>query len=578
MIDKQMLLKEWKRWRINALEDYDLICEMEKIENLKDNFEDEMYDRYYKQLEFGTGGIRGEMGVGINRINIYTIARATLGYVQYLKSHRGKRVAIAYDSRIKSKLFARIAAEVFAAEGINVYIFSEIMPTPVLSYAIRCLQSDGGVVITASHNPPEYNGYKVYDKDGGQITQRMAAAIFDNIQKIDIFDDICKLSFDEALAQKKIQYIDDSLVGQYLHIVSQEALEEKKDKDIPIIYTPLNGTGKRLVQDVLHLNGFMNVTMVEEQSEPDGLFPTCPFPNPEIEEAFKLGVEYAKKTAAELVIATDPDCDRVGVAVLSNEGYKHLSGNEIGILLLDYICKRRIELDNMPNKPICMKTIVTTDLVYRIADSYGVEVRDLLTGFKYIGEQITLLEKAGEEKRFILGLEESYGYLSGTYVRDKDGVNASLLLADMVSYYKKYHKGLMDVLEEIYDKYGYWLEQQNTYLFKGAVGKVQMEKIMARIRRDMVKDDGFVGKKVKAAIDYQQQMMYLSDGKNIGTDLPASAVCKIVWEDGNSIVIRPSGTEPKLKLYLSTIGKNRESAESNIAQLSEKMKKYIYNE
>lgn len=547
MVMDEKIINEWNRWRNKKLADKDLIDELDIIKGS----EKEIFDRFYKNLEFGTGGLRGIIGVGTDRMNIYTVAKATQGYSNYLKKQiDSSSVAIAYDSRIKSDVFAKVAAGVFAANGIHVYIYPELMPTPSLSFAVRYLKCAGGIVITASHNPSQYNGYKVYGSDGCQITTETADSILAEIEVLDIFADVKELSFEEALSQEKITYIGEEVVKEYLKAVSLQTLcGDETDKGVSIVYTPLNGSGLKCVTQILEDNGFTNISVVEEQEKPDGEFPTCPYPNPEIEEALALGLRDAQKLRSDLLLATDPDCDRVGIAVRKGENYLLLSGNEVGMLLLDFICKRRIALGKMPNNPILVKTIVTIDMVRRIAEDYNVQVIEVLTGFKFIGEQIGFLEAAGEEERFILGFEESYGYLTGGYVRDKDAVGGSLLICEMLAYYKTKGIDLIDVLSELYMKYGYCLNTLHSYTFEGSEGLKKMQKIMRELRHTSLKLIGNM--KVIEVKDYLK-----------GIDrLPKSDVLKYMLERNVSIVIRPSGTEPKLKVYLSVSAENRDAAE-----------------
>ncbi|MTK06415.1 MAG: phospho-sugar mutase [Hungatella sp.] len=553
------IIKSWNEWRSLKLADEDLNLELDKIKNS----EVEITDRFYRDLEFGTGGLRGVIGVGSNRMNIYTVAKATQGYSNYLnKSVCSSSVAIAYDSRIKSDVFAKVAAEVFAANGIHVYIYPKLMPTPSLSYAVRYLKCSGGIVITASHNPSKYNGYKVYGNDGCQITTEVANSILEEIEMLDIFKDVRRVSFEEGILEGKISYIDDNVVDEYLNAVSLQSLcGEQIDKGFSIVYTPLNGSGLDCVTKILKNNGFTNISVVKEQENSDGEFPTCPYPNPEIKEALELGLRDAKESGSELLLATDPDCDRVGIAVRSGDDYVLLTGNEVGMLLLDYICKRRIALGKMPNNPILVKTIVTIDMANRIAEDYGVQVIDVLTGFKFIGEQIGFLEEKGEEDRFILGFEESYGYLTGGYVRDKDAVVGALMICEMFAYYKTMGVSLIDVLEELYKKYGYCLNTLHSYTFEGVEGFQKMQKIMKELRQNPLKDvEGF---------DVIEVRDYL-EGIN---QLPKSDVLKYMLEKNASIVIRPSGTEPKLKVYLSVSAENRNAAEKVEAVIIKRLEK-----
>ena len=555
------VLKNWNEWRNQKLEDEDLINELEKIKD-KD---DEILDRFYRDLEFGTGGLRGVIGVGTNRMNIYTVAKASQGYSNYLKKREAApAVAIAYDSRIKSDTFARKAAEVYAANGIKVYIYPELMPTPALSFAVRYLQCQGGIVVTASHNPSKYNGYKVYGNDGCQITTEAADEILNEINALDIFTDVKTIGFDSAVAQGKISYITDEVVAEYINSVSSQSLcSDDIDKRVSIVYTPLNGSGLKCVKEVLKANGFTNISVVKEQENPDGNFPTCPYPNPEIKEALELGLRNAKRLGSDLLLATDPDCDRVGIAVRHKDDYVLLSGNEVGMLLLDYICKRRIELGRMPEKPVFIKTIVTIDMAKRIAEDYGVQVIDVLTGFKFIGEQIGLLQAAREENRFILGFEESYGYLTGSYVRDKDAVDGVLMICEMFAYYKTQGLGLVEVLNRLYEKYGYCLNTLHSYTFEGAEGFQKMQKIMCKLRENPI---GLIAS--KRVIEVRDYLVGIEN-------LPKSDVMKYFLEGESSVVIRPSGTEPKIKAYLSVSSESRKDAEDTENSIREDIEKLL---
>lgn len=565
--------ERWDLWNNQRLEDQDLVEEMAGIQ------EDEaaISDRFYKELEFGTGGLRGVIGVGTNRMNIYTVAKASQGYADYLNAGGDlPSVAISYDSRIKSELFARTAAEVFAANGIRVHMFRELMPTPALSFAVRYLHCSGGVMVTASHNPAKYNGYKVYGADGCQITSKAAKEILGCINQVDAFADVKKMPFEEALADGRISMIGKTTVDAYIQAVSAEMLcGAELNRNVSIVYTPLNGTGRYCVTRALEENGFHNITVVKEQEWPDGSFPTCPYPNPEVREALELAVDYARRTDSELVLATDPDCDRVGIAVRdqSDGEYVLLSGNEVGILLLDYVCRQRIARGNMPERPVAVKTIVTIDMAKRIAADYGVELREVLTGFKYIGEQIGFLEEKGEANRFILGIEESYGYLSGAYVRDKDGVNASLLICEMFAYYKAQGRSLLDALNALYEKYGYCLNTQRSYAFEGEAGFEKMQGIMAAFREESPED--FAGKKVISVSDYRRSVTRYQDGTEEEIHLPKSNVLKFWLEDNCSLVVRPSGTEPKLKVYFSVSARDRAEADKVETLLAEAVEKRL---
>lgn len=542
--------KEYLRWLRNASED-----NME--EALKSMREDEIEDSFYKNLSFGTGGLRGIIGAGTNRMNVYTVGKATQGVAAYLlRNYEVPSVVIGYDSRVKSEVFARTAACVFAANGVKVHIWSVLNPVPTVSFATRYLKASVGIMITASHNLAKYNGYKVYAEDGCQITTEVAAEIQQEIDKVDIFTDIKNMDYENALKREMITYIPDVVLDAFIDEVKKQSVlfGEKIDKNVAIVYSPLNGTGYLPVTRVLKEAGYNNVTVVEEQCLPDGKFPTCPYPNPEVKEAMSLGMEYARKLNADLLLATDPDCDRVGIAVKDNCGkYVLLSGNQTGILLLDYICSQRIKHHKMPTDSVMVKTIVTMDLAERIAADYGVRTVNVLTGFKFIGEQIGLLEKAGKEDSYIFGFEESYGYLTGTYVRDKDGVNGAYMICEMFSYYATQGISLLDKLEELYKKYGYCLNTLHSYEFNGPAGVAKMQKIMEKFHSevgDARKIDNFAGKKIFTALDY-------SKGLN---GLPKSDVLKYLLEGNCSVVIRPSGTEPKLKVYVSVSAKTEGDA------------------
>jgi len=558
---KDNICKQYEIWLKKAVEDSDLAGELLSMKNDEDRIE----DAFYRNLAFGTGGLRGVIGAGTNRINIYTVAKASQGLADYVVRHFEKdkrRIAVSYDSRIKSDLFAQISSCVFAANGIQVLIYPELMPTPCLSFAVRELDCAAGIMITASHNPSKYNGYKVYGADGCQITTEVADEIFAEIEKLDVFDDIKKLPLAEAMANGSIRYISEDVYTSFIEQVKKQTMlgvEDEIDKSIAIVYSPLNGTGLKPILRVLGECGYTNVRVVKEQESPDGRFPTCPYPNPEIKEAMTLGIEYAKRYNADLLLATDPDCDRVGIAVKDRESdYTLLSGNEVGMLLLDYICSRRRAMGTMPKAPVAVKTVVTTDMAEQIAKHYGVRMVNVLTGFKFIGEQIGLLEKKGCEESYIFGFEESYGYLSGSYVRDKDGVNAAFLICEMFAYYASKGFSLSDKLNELYTKYGYCLNTLHSYEFEGASGFEKMQSIMEAFRQT----PSSVGdKRVRTVIDYSRGI----DG------LPASDVLKYILEDNCSFVVRPSGTEPKLKVYISVSAKTREKAAELEKQIAENL-------
>ena len=506
-------------------------------------------DRFYRELEFGTGGLRGVIGAGTNRMNVFTVGKATQGYANYLKAHfAAPSVAIAYDSRINSRLFAETAAGVFAANGIRVHIYDRLMPTPSLSFAVRDLRCSGGCVITASHNPAKYNGYKVYGPDGCQITTDAAAAIQSEIDRVDPFADVRSMPFSEALSADLAAYIGADTVERYLAAVSGASLlPEGMAQNASIVYTPLNGTGISCVPHTLRSHGFTNLLLPPEQAEPDGNFPTCPYPNPEIREALAVGLRLAEETGSELLLATDPDCDRVGAAVKTENGYRLISGNEMGVLLLDFVCRMRRENRTMPERPVAVKTIVTTPMAEKIAAHYGVELRNVLTGFKFIGEQIGRLEKENAAERFIFGFEESYGYLSGSFVRDKDAVNASLLICEMFVWYKAQGKTLADALDALYAQYGFYETKLLSFAFEGSAGFAHMTTLLDSLRSAPPAELG--GERVTATVDYDRDE----------TGLPRSNVLRFVFSGGEAVV-RPSGTEPKLKIYLTAARESRDAS------------------
>lgn len=541
--DYKSIYQTWLR----KVDDVDLSKE------LKGRNEAQIEDAFYRDLEFGTGGLRGVIGAGTNRRNIYTVAKASQGLSNYICKHypNGKRsVAISRDSRLKSDVFAKIAARVFAANGIEVHIYPQISPVPTLSFATRYLHCSAGVRVTASHNPSKYNGYKVYGEDGCQITTEAAAEVLSEIESIDIFKDIKLISYDEGFEKSLISYIPPKVLTAFIKEVKSQSLlgNESIDKNVAIVYTPLNGTGLIPVTRTLEESGYTNITVVKEQQFPNGYFPTCPFPNPEIQEAMALGRKYAKENNADLLLATDPDCDRVGIAVRDKDGnYKLISGNQTGRLLLDYICSRRIALGIRPKEPILVKTIVTSDRAEKIADHYHVKTVNVLTGFKYIGEQIGLLEKQGKESNYIFGFEESYGCLTGTYVRDKDAVDGAFRICERFAYYKSKGISLLDKLDELYKTYGYTNNSLHNYEFDGSSGFEKRQEIRKKFRSG-IKEIG--GKKVIKSFDYLPGL----DG------LPKADVLKFVLEDESSIIVRPSGTEPKLKAYISVTKESRQKA------------------
>lgn len=560
---KTNILEQYQLWVKNALMDQDVADELKAME--KDTVA--MEDAFYRNLAFGTGGLRGVIGAGTNRMNVHTVAKASQGLADYVKkffSPEQRKIAVSYDSRIKSDLFARIASGVFAANGIEVFLYSQLMPTPCLSFAVREIGCAAGIMITASHNPSKYNGYKVYGSDGCQITTEAAADILAEMEKLDIFADIKIMDFEKCVKEGLVKYISEDIYTAFIEKVkSQSVVGKEVKRNAAIVYSPLNGTGLKPVLRVLNETGYTNITVVKEQEQPDGNFPTCPYPNPEIKEAMQLGMEYAKKCNADLLLATDPDCDRVGIAVKDRKGeYTLLSGNEVGMLLLDFICARRTALGTMPEDPVCIKTIVTIDMAERIASHYGVKTINVLTGFKFIGEQIGLLEKKGKEDSYIWGFEESYGYLSGSYVRDKDAVDGAFLICEMFSYYAEQGITLLDKLNQLYQEYGYCLNTLHSYEFDGSAGFAKMQEIMQHFRGNI---ESIGPKKVTCCLDYSKGL----DG------LPKADVLKFLLEDNCSVVVRPSGTEPKLKTYISVSAATKEEAAKMEEKIINDLKRYF---
>ena len=586
--------KEYTRWCALAKGlDTDVEQELAAIRGE----EEKIQDAFYRDLAFGTGGLRGVIGAGTNRMNVYTVAKASQGLANYVRKHfaaADRRIAVSRDSRIKSDLFAETAARVFAANGIDVYMYEDIMPTPCLSFATRALHCAAGIMLTASHNPAKYNGYKVYGADGCQITTEAAAEILAEIEALDLFADIRMTDFEiagtrdtaeanvsatdivttpaagesDTPATARIFWIGEAVYTAFVENVKRQSVlgpDDSIDRNVAIVYSPLNGTGRAPVTRTLRECGYTNITLVKEQEMPDGHFPTCPYPNPEIKEAMALGMDYAERVQADLLLATDPDCDRVGIAVRRADGsYQLLSGNETGILLLDYILAQRTKHGTLPKDPVMVKTIVTMDLGERIAAHYGVETVNVLTGFKFIGEQIGRLEKEGHPERYVFGFEESYGYLTGNYVRDKDAVDGALLICEMFCFYKTQGISLLDRLQALYAEYGYCLNTLHSFTFEGSAGFEKMQKIMQRFRTEA--PTAFAGKKVEKVLDYLPGL----DG------LPKSDVLKYLLSDHCSVVVRPSGTEPKLKIYISISAENQAAAEACeaaiAAELSDRMK------
>lgn len=545
-------------WLENAVDDSDLIAELKSVAD----DENEVYERFYRELEFGTAGLRGVIGAGTNRMNIYVVRRTTQGLANFLKKKYGEAaVAISYDSRIKADYFAQEAARVLAANGIKAYISRELQPTPVLSFLVRELKCKSGIMVTASHNPAKYNGYKCYGEDSCQMTDVNAGTVYDEIQKVDIFNDVKLVDFEEGIKSGLIEWVDESVYETYLDNVQAQTVNKDicKNAGLKVVYTPLNGAGNKLVRKILARIGVEDITVVPEQENPDGNFTTCPYPNPEIREALDLGLKLSEKVGADLLLATDPDSDRVGIAVKTEDGYRLLTGNETGILLMDYVLSCRKANGTLPEKPVAVKTIVTSKLVERICEKYGCELRNVLTGFKYIGEQILGLEKNGEESRYVFGFEESYGYLAGTYVRDKDAVVASMLICEMAAYYRKNGKSLYEVMNSVYEEYGYYINRTLSFEFEGASGMEKMANIMSNLRDNPPAEVS--GIEVVATADYK-----LSVAKDLKADteevinLPKSNVLSYSLADGGAVIVRPSGTEPKIKVYLTSVGKTREES------------------
>ena len=565
--------KKYQEWLAHTLEDPDLTAELQAV---KDDPE-AINDRFYRDLEFGPGGLRGVIGAGTNRMNIYTVRKATQGLADHInQTCKNGSVAISYDSRHKSDVFAKEVARVCAANGVKAYLYPQLMPTPMLSFAVRDLKCSMGVMITASHNPAKYNGYKAYGADGCQITNETADAVLANILAVDEFDSVKLADFDEALAEGKIVYIGEDTVERYFENVQKQSIHSEivKASGFKVVYTPLNGTGNKPVREILKRIGIKDVTVVKEQENPDGDFPTCPFPNPEIKQALELGMKYCEETGSDLLLATDPDCDRVGIAVKYQGDYKLLTGNEVGTLLLDYIASQRKAMGTLPERPLAVKTIVTTDLAARVAEKHGVELLDVLTGFKFIGEQIGRMEAAGEADRYIFGFEESYGYLAGTYVRDKDAVVASMLICEMAAFYSRQGKNLVDVLNELYATYGYYLCTQQSFGFEGEAGMEIMKKLMNHLRENPA--DRIDGDKVIAFGDYLKNVRTdRLTGEQTHIDLPKSDVLMYEMEGGSKAVIRPSGTEPKIKVYYFILAKDEAAAREKEAHLQDSFTKLL---
>ena len=556
-----MYMEDYQRWCSASLEDPALTRELKEIAGQ----EDQIKERFAVALKFGTAGLRGILGAGSNRMNIYVVRQATQGLANWVKTQGGSQlVAISYDSRINSDVFAREAACVLAANGIKVRIYDALMPVPALSFATRYYHANAGIMITASHNPAKYNGYKAYGPDGCQMTDDAAAVVYAQIQKTDILTGAAWMPFEEGKTKGLIAYVGEDCKEALYDAIKSRSVRPGlcRTAGLKLVYSPLNGSGLVPVTRVLHDIGITDITIVPEQEYPDGNFPTCPYPNPEIFEALRLGLELAEKSGADLMLATDPDADRVGIAIRCPDGtYELVSGNEVGVLLLDYICQGRIEKGTMPKNPVAVKSLVSTPLADKVAAHYGVEMRNVLTGFKWIGDQIARLEAAGEVDRFILGFEESYGYLAGSYVRDKDAIVGSMLICEMAAYYRSVGSSIKQRLEEIYAQYGRYLNKVDSFEFPGLSGMDKMAGIMSGLRQNPPTEIG--GYKVEKVTDYQN---------TAETGLPAANVLVYALDGGATVIVRPSGTEPKIKTYFTTLGKTLAEAEAQKEALAAALK------
>lgn len=552
-----MYQNEYKRWMSFDLEDCDLYPELAKVEGN----DEEIKDRFAVSLKFGTAGLRGVLGAGTNRMNIYVVRQATQGLANWVKKQGGSQtVAISFDTRLKSDVFSKTAAGVLAANGIRVRIYDAAMPVPALSFATRYYKCNAGIMVTASHNPSKYNGYKAYGPDGCQMTDDAAAIVYDEIQKTDVLTGAKTMSFAQGVEDGLIRFVDDGCKKAFYDAIESRQVRPglAKTSGLKLVYSPLNGSGLVPVTQVLKDIGINDITIVPEQEYPNGYFTTCSYPNPEIYDALEAGLKLAEKCDADLMLATDPDADRVGIAMKCPDGsYELVSGNEMGVLLLDYICAGRIEKGTMPKDPVAVMSLVSTPLADAVAKNYGVELRKVLTGFKWIGDQILRLEEAGQEERFIFGFEESYGYLSGSYVRDKDAVVASMLICEMAAYYRSIGSSIKARLEEIYAKYGRYYNKIDSFEFPGLSGMDKMAGIMQGLRDNPPAE--FAGLKVTKAVDYK---------KTEETGLPSANVLIYTLEDGATIVVRPSGTEPKIKAYFTTLGKDLAEAQAKKDKLS----------
>lgn len=560
-----MIKEKYELWCQKAIGDPDLISELKEMKG-----NDELIsEAFYKDLEFGTAGLRGVIGAGTNRLNIYTVGKATQGLASYVNSKtKNGSVAIAYDSRIKSDIFAKISAQILAANGIKVYLYKELMPTPMLSFAVRHFKCDAGIVITASHNPAKYNGYKAYGPDGCQLGPEAAEYVLSIMNQVDTFTGVKTMDFDLAVTKGMIEYISCDAINTYLSLVEDTRVSKDLNlSDLKVVYTPLHGAGNKPVRAVLDRIGVKQLHVVAEQEKPDGNFPTAPYPNPEIRQAFECALKLAQTVKPDLLLATDPDSDRVGIAIPNGEEYRLFSGNEVGALLLNYVLSVRYENKTLPENPVAVKTIVSTEICNKIAQKYGCDLKNVLTGFKFIGEQVLLLEEIGQEDRFVFGFEESYGYLSGSFVRDKDAVIASMLICEMTAYYKSKGKNLIEVLNDLYEEFGYYYSVQKSFTFEGQSGMKHIKSLMTQLHENA--PDEIDGKKVNVIKDYETSVSRnLITGETHTINLPKSNVVCFEFSDGSSFIVRPSGTEPKIKLYISALGTDDKTASQKVEELT----------
>ncbi len=569
-----MYMKEYQRWLAEDLQDPELKPELEAIKH----DEKQIKEQFGANLQFGTAGMRGILGAGCNRMNIYTVRRATQGFANYLAKDSAKvSVALAYDSRIKSTLFAKEAARVLAASGVQVYLYPELKPAPMLSFAVRKLKATAGIMITASHNPAEYNGFKAYGDDGCQLSTKHSGGVTKEVEKLDVFNDVKLMDYDDAIEKGLIELIGDDVSLAYYDAVINESIrpEVGKDTGVKIVYSPLHGTGNVPVRHVLQAMGYKEVSIVAEQEKPDGNFPTAPYPNPEVRQSLELGIKLAEEKDADLVLATDPDADRVGIAVKDDSGdYKLLTGNEVGVMLLHYIAQGRKATGTLPQNPVAIRSLVSTPMVDAVAKDFGIEMVEVLTGFKYVGEYILKLEKQKEQDRFLFAFEESYGYLIGTYVRDKDAVVASLLICEMAAWCKEQGSSLYGMLQNLYKTYGFYHNTVDSFAFAGIAGMKKMTDIMQALRSSPPKD--VAAKQVVKIADFEtKKKIDLLSGTTTDIDLPQSNVLCYTLEDGSVIIVRPSGTEPKIKVYYTTKGDTKAKAEATQKKLAGIMKTMI---